>query len=112
MGLVEENATAHPLVNPLGITEWEDMTADEKAKSARSMEVYAAMVETIDANVGRVLGQLEKDGEMDNTFVIFMSDNGAEGASYEAFPFLGDSVMGVIDEFYDNSLQNIGEPNR
>lgn len=68
------------------------------------------MVEMIDTNVGRVIEQLREMGELDNTFVLFMSDNGAEGASYEAFPFFGDSIMAVLDEFYDNSLENIGEP--
>ncbi|WVQ83443.1 hypothetical protein IAT38_005584 [Cryptococcus sp. DSM 104549] len=111
MGIVGEETTAHPLINPLGITEWDEMTADEKAKSARSMEAFAAMVECIDTNVGRVVDKLEADGELDNTFVLFMSDNGAEGASYEAFPFFGDSIMEVINHFYDNSLDNIGEPN-
>lgn len=62
------------------------MTAEAKARSARAMEVYAAMVEMVDDNLGRVLGHLKETGELDNTFVLFMSDNGAEGASIEAAP--------------------------
>lgn len=62
------------------------MTEDAKARSARAMEVYAAMVEMVDDNVGRVLKYLEETGELDNTLVLFMSDNGAEGASIEAAP--------------------------
>jgi arylsulfatase A-like enzyme len=38
------------------------------------------MVEAIDHNVGKVVDYLEEIGELDNTFVCFMSDNGAEGA--------------------------------
>lgn len=37
----------------------------------------------IDENVGRVISYLESIDELDNTFVMFMSDNGAEGAAYE-----------------------------
>ena len=37
-------------------------------------------------NIGKVLDELEKQGELDNTFIMFLSDNGAEGAAYEAYP--------------------------
>lgn len=52
------------------------------------MEVYAAMVDLIDMNIGRVRTYLEETGELDNTFVVFMSDNGAEGQLLEALPIL------------------------
>lgn len=82
-GLVAENTKPHPVMAP-GIPEWD--TADQvyRNKSARSMEAFAGMVDRIDSNVGRVLSYLREQGEMDNTLIIFMSDNGAEGASYEA----------------------------
>lgn len=47
------------------------------------MEVYAAMVECMDNNIGKVVEHLKSTGEYDNTFICFMSDNGAEGAGYE-----------------------------
>jgi len=43
-------------------------------------KVYAAMVTVMDQQIGRVLKQLEDAGDLDNTFVFFSSDNGAEGA--------------------------------
>ena len=55
------------------ITPWE--TTDRR-REARRMEVYAAMVERLDANVGRVLEALKKTGEEQNTLVMFLSDNG------------------------------------
>ena len=61
--------------------EWEAMTEEERKLSARSMEVYAGMVDRIDQEVGKVIRYLEAAGELDNTFVLFMSDNGAEGAA-------------------------------
>jgi arylsulfatase A-like enzyme len=45
----------------------------------RKMEIYAAMVEYLDDQVGRVFDYLKQIDEYDNTVVIFMSDNGAEG---------------------------------
>ncbi|MBF6211097.1 arylsulfatase [Nocardia puris] len=61
--------------------EWDSLTADEQRRFARYMEVYAAMVDSIDQSVGRILGTLEQLGELDNTIVVFTSDNGgtAEG---------------------------------
>jgi arylsulfatase len=78
---------------------WSGLTADEQAKSSRTMEVYAAMVERMDMEAGRVLKYLEDSGQMRNTIVIFQSDNGAEGAQ-----------MGSGDPTRDNSLENIGRP--
>jgi arylsulfatase A-like enzyme len=60
---------------------WDSLTAEERARYARYMEVYAAMVDNVDQNIGRILGLLEALGEADNTIFIFTSDNGgtAEG---------------------------------
>jgi arylsulfatase A-like enzyme len=74
------------------------------------MEVYAGMVERLDWNVGRVLDYLEARGQLDDTVVIFLSDNGAEGALLEALPTFGPSLQ-VIADYYDNSLDNIGRGN-
>jgi arylsulfatase A-like enzyme len=56
-----------------------------------------------------VTDYLKKTDDLDNTFVLFMSDNGAEGAILEAFPVLnGISMADVIERFMDNSLENMG----
>ncbi len=43
------------------------------------MEVYAALVDNIDRNLGRLTGTLEALGELDNTVIVFTSDNGGTG---------------------------------
>lgn len=65
------------------------MTDEERARSARTMEVYAGMVDRMDYNVGRVIDYLSRSGELDNTVVIFLSDNGAEGRHRRAMPLRG-----------------------
>ncbi|KAI1780047.1 putative arylsulfatase [Hypoxylon cercidicola] len=91
---------------------WEEMSDEEKRKSSRAMEVYAAMVDLIDVNIGRVRTYLEETGELDNTFIAFMSDNGAEGQLLEALPVLaGYTVEDIVKKYYDNSLDNIGNYN-
>lgn len=60
---------------------WESLSPDERRRYARYMEVYAAMVSTVDASLGRVTALLEELGELDDTIIVFTSDNGgtAEG---------------------------------
>ncbi|MGA2825695.1 MAG: arylsulfatase [Streptosporangiaceae bacterium] len=60
---------------------WDELPADERKLFARYQEVYAAMVDNVDQNLGRLLGTIAALGELDNTVVVFTSDNGgtAEG---------------------------------
>ncbi|MCB1632890.1 MAG: sulfatase-like hydrolase/transferase, partial [Pseudomonadales bacterium] len=109
LGLCPEDAVAHPVV-PID-RPWSELTDDERKVSARTMEVYSAMVERMDWNIGRVVDYLRKSGELDNTVILFMSDNGAEGTLLEALPILGTHMMNVIKRYYDNSYENIGNPN-
>jgi arylsulfatase len=109
LGMVKPDVVPHEVVTVDGEQgEWEDMNAEERAKSARSMEAFAGMVDRMDENIGRVLEYLKGSGEYDDTIIYFMSDNGAEGASYEAQPLVGESVVEHIRKYYDNSLDNIG----
>ncbi|MEN3953301.1 arylsulfatase [Iodidimonas sp. SYSU 1G8] len=106
IGLVPEYVVAHPVVSEQA--EWETLSEEERIISARSMEVYAAMVDRMDWNIGRVVSYLEQTGELDDTVVIFLSDNGAEGSLVEALPILGPKIAEHIRDNYDNSLENIG----
>ncbi len=54
---------------------WED--AEHKAWEARRMEVYAAQLHRMDKGIGNILDTLEETGQLENTLVLFMSDNGA-----------------------------------
>jgi arylsulfatase A-like enzyme len=109
MGLCPADAVPHPVV--ARGRRWSELTPDERRVSARTMEVYAAMVERLDWNVGRVVDRLRETGEVDDTVVLFMSDNGAEGALLEALPSFGPRFMEHIARHYDNRLDNIGRAN-
>jgi arylsulfatase/uncharacterized sulfatase len=58
--------------------EWESLDAGERRIAARSMEVYAGMIEAADAAVGRLVKRLEARGELANTVFVITSDNGPE----------------------------------
>ena len=109
MELVAKTAEPHPVVTTeRDPAHWEALDGETRAASARAMEVYAGMVDRMDWNIGRVLDYLRRSGEFDNTCIMFMSDNGAEGASYEASPLVGDSILGHINKYYNNDLDNLG----
>lgn len=60
------------------IKNWESLSALEKKTQAKYMEIYAAMVDHLDYNIGRLVQHLKDIGEYDRTFIIFHSDSGAE----------------------------------
>ena len=62
---------------PSWVPAWESLGPDEKRLYARMMEVYAGFLTHTDAQVGRLLDFIEHLGELDDTLVIVMSDNGA-----------------------------------
>ncbi|KAH8819175.1 alkaline-phosphatase-like protein [Xylogone sp. PMI_703] len=106
LGLLPPDVEPHPVV--ANVKEWSNMQPDEKRWSAKTMEVFAAMVDRMDWNIGRVIEYLEETGEKDNTFILFMSDNGAEGAIIEAIPMTGDVIKKSIHKHYNNDLENLG----
>ncbi|KAI0019704.1 alkaline-phosphatase-like protein [Xylariomycetidae sp. FL0641] len=112
LGLVEPDVQPHPVVIVDGKPEnWDELPQEIRQASSRAMETYAGMVDRMDWNIGRVVEHLKRTGEWDDTFVLFMSDNGAEGASYEALPIVGEDIMAHVHKYYDNSLDNIGRGN-
>jgi len=113
LGMIAKDIRPHPVVMPDGgkPENWTDVPEHVRESSNRAMEVYAGMVDRMDWNIGRVIDHLKAIGEYDNTFILFMSDNGAEGASYEAMPIIGTSIMDHVHKYYDNSLENIGRGN-
>ena len=57
--------------------EWDSLSEEEKAYQEMLMTVFAAMVDRLDQNIGRVLEKVEALGKLDNTLVLFFSDNGS-----------------------------------
>lgn len=90
------------------IPSWESLPQDLKSQFARDMEVYAGMLEYLDMSVGRVFDYLKKEGMYENTLILFMSDNGANGAMATLYPGNED---GEYLSTFDNSLDNRGLKN-
>lgn len=74
------SAENHPL-SSAGHRNWSDLSASQKADEARRMEVYAAMIDRVDQNIGHLLERLDELGVRDNTLILFCSDNGGSAES-------------------------------
>lgn len=79
LGVVEEGTALAPRNSEPDndVPAWSDVPERDRALYARYMEVFAAMVHTVDRSTGRLLDALDEMGELDNTIVVFTSDNGA-----------------------------------
>lgn len=106
LGIVPENIKPHVMTTFK--TRWKELSKEDQRYQARIMETYAAMVDILDENIGKVVRLLEERGELDNTFIAFMSDNGAEGMTREALPLGASPIQDLIKRYYNNSFDNIG----
>ena len=84
---------------------WGELDDGEKVEQARKMEIYAAMIENADHNIGRVFDLLKRQGRYDDTIVMFISDNGANPKEPHFYP---PNTEESIERDYDNSLENMG----
>ena len=73
MGLID---STYKLSNPT-YQPWASLSKEEKVFEANKMEVYAAMIDRVDQNIGRLLDKLREYKMDDNTLILFMTDNGA-----------------------------------
>jgi arylsulfatase/uncharacterized sulfatase len=76
LGLIPHGAPLAPM--PRGLQRWSAQTPADQALYARSMAVYAGMLEAMDANLGRFIAYLQSRGLADNTIFVVTSDNGPE----------------------------------
>lgn len=84
---------------------WEELSEDARRSEARKMEIYAAMIDRMDHELGRVLDELDRLGKREDTVVFFLSDNGANPKQPEFYP---PNTIETIEAEFDNTLENMG----
>lgn len=120
MGVVPPGTELPPRNTEPGedVPAWDSLSDKEKRLYARYMEVYAAMVDSIDTSVGRLRGVLAELGQLDNTIFVITSDNGAsrEGKAAGTIAYFrdgGSSTRAASDAVLDEAvakLDDIGGP--
>ena len=104
LALVSEEVKPYPRM--ANETAWEELSDEQKKVEARKMEIYAAMVDDLDRYVGSIVNHLKKTGEFENTFILFMSDNGPEGHHLEKG---WEGLAEWVEACCDNSYENLGK---
>jgi len=105
LNIIPEDARVprlHPAIKP-----WDSLSKEEKTYESKKMEVYAGMIENVDYHMGRMLNFLTDIEELDNTIVLFLSDNGSNPWINTQYPGNAD---GVYLSRFDNRIENLGNP--
>jgi arylsulfatase len=79
--------------------DWDALSPEEKASQAKKMEIHAAMIDRVDQNIGRLLTKIEEQGELDNTLILFLSDNGASPEGPKTQNHDPDAPWGSVSRF-------------
>jgi len=105
IGIVPEGTELS--TRPDVIPAWDTLSDDEKRLYARQMEVFAAQLEHVDHEIGRMLAMLDRIGARDDTMIIVTSDNGASGEGGLTGSFNETYVLNGIQTPLDANLQHI-----
>ena len=112
LGVIDADTTLAPR-NP-GVNAWDDLSENEQRLAARLQEAFAAFLDHTDAQIGQFVEGLRAMGELDNTILVLMSDNGASqeggasGTLHEMKHFNG--IKETPDEAIER-IDDIGGPN-
>jgi arylsulfatase A-like enzyme len=106
-GIVGKDVATFPRLP--SIPAWDKLTDEQRRLAAHKMELYAAMIEYMDDQIGRLIDHLKKAGKYDNTLIVFMSDNGAAGEDLaELVTKLAPTAKDWFDKTFDNRPENWG----
>lgn len=92
---------------PEGARDWNKLDAATRALMARMMQVNAGMLTAMDFHLGRLITYLFERGELENTIIIVVSDNGPESVALDGLNPLLD--LWLHDSGYDTRIENLGE---
>jgi len=108
LGLIASSTSANPGAEMYPT--WDELNATQKQREARLMEIYAGMVDALDVHIGRLISYLEETGQLQNTIIVFMSDNGAEGANpLDIEAGKNEPNATWVPKNFDNSDENLGK---
>jgi arylsulfatase len=92
-----------------GVEAWDDLSDNEKKLAARLQEAFAGFLDHTDAQVGRLLDTLEQLDRLDNTIIVFLSDNGAsqEGGRFGSMHEM--KYFNLMDETPDEAVERLDD---
>ena len=118
LGWIPKDAVLNPLADSM--QKWEDIPKSQREFQIRLMEIYAGFLEHTDVQYGKIVDEIERQGLLDNTLIIYInSDNGpsaegidgtiAELLAQNSMPSTTDQQIKVLNETY-GGLDALGGP--
>jgi arylsulfatase A-like enzyme len=107
IGLFSTDTTLSP--RDPDVPEWASLSDDERRLYSRMMEVYAGFLSHADHQFGRLLDTLERLGELDNTLIMVISDNGASAEGGVSGSFNEMLFFNGVPESFEDNLAKIDE---
>lgn len=98
LGLLDSAWALSP--RPEQVKAWDTVSTDQQDRFDHIMAIYAACISHLDTAIGRLVDSLEKCGDLDNTLIMLMSDNGANAESGPAGRLEGNHPGGPGSEVY------------
>ena len=105
LGLIDPNWTLTP-------TKGDWPKVENKAWEARCMEVYAAMIESMDRGLGQLIDELRRTGQLDNTLILFLQDNGGCAETVGRSPDIARADKPSLPVIPANELLSGSRPNQ
>ncbi len=94
---------------PDWVPAWDSLSDDERRVYARYMEAFAGMLTHTDEQIGRLIGFLDETGDLDNTIVMVLSDNGASSEGGPGGSLNDLRTWNILDTPLDEALERIDE---
>ena len=91
------------------VPEWKSLNDSTKNYWSKMMEIYAAMIDRMDQGIGKVIAELERTKQLDNTLIMFVADNGACAESFNKKyeKFTGEMGSGSSFLAYEANWANV-----
>ncbi len=107
LGIVPENTLLTERTEAIQL--WNSLGEDEKKLYAKQMEVFAAMLDHLDEQIGRVVDTLKRTGQFENTLIMVTSDNGASGEGGLAGTFNETYVLNGMQTELEANMRRLDE---
>ena len=107
LGIIPATTELAP-TNP-GVEKWDDLSADQKKAFTRLKQTYAGFLTHTDEQIGRFVDFLEEKGELDNTMIVFLSDNGASAFGGELGSMNQTLAYNMAPETIEDIIENIDD---
>jgi arylsulfatase A-like enzyme len=99
------DASDNPLLRP-----WADLSEDAKRRYAKMMATYSAMMESQDFHIGLLLNYLRETGQLDDTLILYLGDNGPEGLDVEG-ALSNPRATRWVEQHFSQAYEDIGAGN-